>query len=76
MDDIKKKKMAGAIGSAIVVIIYYAFFFGIIMKSVESMFFKLLLGFVPAALIIAVAVVCIQRIKEIKGGEEDDLSKY
>ena len=76
MDDIKKKKMAGAIASAVVVIIYYAVFFGIVMTSVGSVAIKLLMGFVPAALIIAVAVVCIQRIKEIKGGEEDDLGNY
>ena len=76
MDDRKKKKTAGAIGSAIVVIMYYVIFFCIIMTSVESRAVKLLLGLFPAVLIIGVIVVCIQRVKEIKGGEEDDLSKY
>ena len=76
MDERKKKKIAGAIGAAAAVIVYYSVFFGIIMASVESRAVKLLLGLVPAALIVAIIIVCIQRIKEIKGGEEDDLSKY
>ena len=71
-----KKKTAGAVGAAIVIILYYSLFFGIIMKSEESSTVKVLLGIVPAVLIIGVIAVCIQRIREIKGGEEDDLSKY
>ena len=37
---------------------------------------SLLLGIVPLALAIMTVVVCIERIHEIKKGEEDDLSKY
>ena len=76
MEDRKKRKTAGAIGAAVAAIIYYAVFFCVIMTSVESRAVKLLLGLVPAALITAVIYVCVQRINEIKGGEEDDLSKY
>ena len=75
MKDHKSKK-AGAIGSAAAVLIYYAFFFGIIAMSDEPKAIKILLGIVPAVLIFAVIYVCNQRIKEIEGGEEDDLSKY
>ena len=70
------KKMAGAIASAAAVVIYYAIFFCIVMDSIEKPVAKILLGIVPAILAIIMIVVCIQRIKEIKGGEEDDLSQY
>ncbi len=71
-----KNKIAGAVGAAAAVIIYYAFFFGVIAMSDESRFMKILLGIVPAVLIFGIIYVCSQRVKEIKGGEEDDLGKY
>ena len=70
------KKMAGAILSAVAVVIYYAIFFFIVLDSIENPVAKVLLGIVPAILAIVMIAVCIQRIKEIKGGEEDDLSQY
>ena len=70
------KKIAGAIGAAAVLIAYYAAFFGIIISSNESRIVKILLGIIPAVLIFGLVYVCMQRIEEIKGGEEDDLSKY
>ena len=71
-----KNKIAGAVGAAAAVIIYYAFFFGVIAMSDESRLMKILLGIVPAVLIFGIIYVCSQRVKEIKGGEEDDLGKY
>ena len=71
-----KRKIAGAVGAAAAIIVYYAFFFGVIAMSDESRLMKILLGIVPAVLIFGVIYVCSQRIREIKGGEEDDLSKY
>ena len=71
-----KRNIAGAIGAAAAIIVYYAFFFGVIAMSDESRLMKILLGIVPAVLIFGVIYVCSQRIREIKGGEEDDLSKY
>ena len=68
--------MAGAILSAVAVVIYYAIFFFIVMDEIENPVAKVLLGIVPAVLAIVMIAVCIQRIKEIKGGEEDDLSQY
>ena len=70
------KKIAGAVISAGVIILYYVFFFGIIMSEVESPVVKILLGAGPALIAAALIFVLIQRIKEIKGGEEDDLGKY
>ena len=37
---------------------------------------KFLLGVIPLALAAAMIYVCIERIKEIRSGEEDDLGKY
>ena len=45
-------------------------------SEVESGFLKFLVAVAPAALGATMIGVCIQRIKEIKGGEEDDLGKY
>ena len=70
------KKIAGAIGVAAVLIAYYAVFFGIIFFSNESKTAKILLGIIPAVVIFGLIYVCLQRIEEIKGGEEDDLGKY
>ncbi|MBQ3931974.1 MAG: hypothetical protein II725_06840 [Firmicutes bacterium] len=70
------KKIAGAIAAAAVMIAYYAVFFCIIIFSNESRTAKILLGIIPAVLIFGLVYVCLQRIEEIKGGEEDDLGKY
>jgi hypothetical protein len=37
---------------------------------------KYALGIIPLLLSVLMVKVCIERIKEIKKGEEDDLSKY
>ena len=70
------KKIAGAVISAGVIILYYVIFFGIIMSEVENPVVRILLGAGPALIAAALIYVLIQRIKEIKGGEEDDLGKY
>ena len=70
------KKIAGAVISAGAIILYYVIFFGIIMSEVERPVVKILLGAGPALIAAALIFVLIQRIKEIKGGEEDDLGKY
>ena len=41
-----------------------------------SVVLKVVLAVIPAALGGAMIYVCMERIKEIDGGEEDDLSKY
>ncbi len=69
------KKMIAPIVVTVLVVLYYTAFFALITYYVEGMW-KLLLGIVPAALAAVMIYVCIQRIKEIKGGEEDDISKY
>ena len=70
------KKMIAPIAVTVIVILYYAAFFGVFISSIKSTFFKVLLAIVPIIIGGALIAVCIQRIKEIKGGEEDDLGKY
>lgn len=71
-----KKKMIAPIIIGIIAIIYYLFFFFILMEMPMLWLTKILFGVIPIAIIVAIIIVVISRIKEIKGGEEDDLSKY
>ena len=70
-----KKKMIVPIVISILVILYYIFYFGIIIALIPGKW-KYVLGGIPILLIFGIIKVCIERIKEIKEGEEDDLSKY
>ena len=69
------KKMIAPIVVTIIMIIYYAVYFGFIIYAVDDVW-KWLLGIVPVAFAAMMIKVCIDRIKEIKKGEEDDLSQY
>ncbi len=71
-----RKKMIAPIMITCIVIMYYAFFFGLLIHSLESTWLKLLLGIIPVLLGAAMIAVCVERIKKIKGGEEDDLGQY
>ncbi len=70
------KKMIAPIVVGVICIIYYVFFFVLILAIPMPLVVKLLLGVIPLALIGAMIAVVCSRIKEIKGGEEDDLSQY
>lgn len=74
MDRHTKKMIAPVIIIAIL-IAYYAGFFILCMSTIPSAL-KLLFGLVPLLLIGVSIYVLIERIKEIRSGEEDDLSKY
>ena len=69
------KKMIAPIVVTVIMIIYYAVYFGFIIYAVDDVW-KWLLGIVPVAFAALMIKVCIDRIKEIKKGEEDDLSQY
>ena len=71
-----RRKMIAPIIITGIVVIYYAVFFGLLIQSLENTWLKYLLGIVPVLLGATMIFVCIERIKEIKGGEEDDLSQY
>ena len=69
------KKMIAPIVVTIIMALYYIVYFGFLIWFLEGVW-KYALGIVPLALIAVTVMVCIERIKEIKKGEEDDLSKY
>ena len=70
-----KNKMIAPIVISVIIILYYVVYFGILIALLEGVW-KWLLGIIPLALSAVMLKVCIERIKEIKKGEEDDLSKY
>ena len=71
-----KSKMVAPIVVSIIMVLYYVVYFGFIISLINGMFFKLMLGIIPLAFSLLMVKVCIDRIKEIKKGEEDDISKY
>ena len=75
MDNHTKKMIAPIIITTIIVI-YYAFFLILCMFIPIPPTLRLLFGLVPLLLIGVCIYVLIERIQEIRSGEEDDLSKY
>ena len=57
-------------------LVYYAAFAVFFVKFGAPLLFKIIGIIVPAAVSAAFIWLLVQRIKEIKGGEEDDLGKY
>ena len=73
----RNKKLIAPILITIFVILYYIFYFCILCSVLkESIVILILFGIIPIALSVGMLYVCIQRIKEIRSGEEDDISKY
>ena len=70
-----KKKMIAPIVVTILMIAYYIVYFGFLITLVSGIW-KYALGIIPLVFSIVMIKVCIERIKEIKKGEENDLSQY
>lgn len=71
------KKMIAPIIIAVIFILYYGGFAAVCLLMPEvPMGIKLLFGIIPLALVGVMIYVVVTRIKEIRSGEEDDLSKY
>ena len=70
-----KKKMAAPIIVTVIMVLYYALYFGFLMSLVNG-FWKYALGIFPLIFAAVTIKVCIERIQEIRKGEEDDLSQY
>ena len=70
------KKMIAPIVITVIAVAYFIVYFTVIIFSTEDFVFKMLMGIVPAVLAVLMIAVCIQRIREIREGEEDDLGKY
>ena len=69
------KKMIAPIIVTVLLILYYVVYFGILLAQLDGIW-KLVLGLIPLALCALIVKVCIERINEIRKGEEDDISKY
>ncbi len=67
--------MIAPIVISIVVILYYVVYFGLLITLLDGIW-KYILGVIPIIFSAVMAKVCIERINEIKKGEEDDISKY
>ena len=59
----------------VLMVLYYIAYFGFLITLVEGTW-KYALGIIPLVFSAVMVKVCIERINEIKKGEEDDLSKY
>ncbi len=70
-----KRKMIAPIVITIIMVLYCAVYFSVLIH-LRNKLYVYLLGIVLLALAILMIAVCIERIREIKKGEEDDLSKY
>ena len=70
-----RKKMIAPIVITIIIVAYYVVYFGFLIALLDGAV-KYALGIIPLALSAVMIKVCIERINEIKKGEEDDLSKY
>lgn len=75
MNNIHKKKIITTIFFTLGGIVYYLIYFGVLIYFIDGIL-KYVLGIVPIIFVVLFIYVCIERIKEIQGGEEDDLSQY
>ena len=70
-----KKKLIAPIIVTVIMVLYYIAYFGFLIALIDGIW-KWLLGIIPLAFTVVMLKVCIERINEIKKGEEDALSKY
>ena len=73
--DQNKKKFVAPIVVTVLMILYYIVYFGFLITLVSGIW-KYALGIIPLAFSVVMFKVCIERINEIKKGEENDLSQY
>ena len=71
----QKKKMIAPIIITVIMILYYIAYFGFLISLLDGIW-KYVLGIIPLVFSGTMIYVCIERINEIKKGEEDDISKY
>ncbi len=70
-----RKKLTAPILVTVILVLYYVVYFGFLISLLNGIW-KYALGIIPLALSALMVKVCIERIIEIKKGEEDDISKY
>ena len=70
------KKYLAPVLAAVFMIAYFIVYFGFIITLIESLFFKIVIGILPVAFAGIMIFVLVERIKEIRSGEENDLGQY
>ncbi len=76
MDRKHGSKMVAPIIITVILVLYYIGFFVICAFMPMPVVLKLLFGLIPLLLAGVCIFVLMERIKEIRSGEEDDLSNY
>lgn len=71
----KKGKIVAPIVITVIMIIYFAVYFGVLIWLVPGLW-KIVLGILPLAFAAAMIYTCIDRIKEIRSEDDNDISKY
>jgi hypothetical protein len=59
----------------VVMVLYYIAYFGFLISLLDGIW-RYVLGVIPLVFSAIMIYVCIERINEIKKGEEDDISQY
>lgn len=71
------KKLIAPIIVTVFTIAFLLFYFGLIFVLIPlSVVLRLLIGLIPLCLVGVSVFVLVERIKEVRSGEEDDLSNY
>lgn len=70
-----RKKMIAPIVVCVLILLYYIVYFGVLIALLDGIW-RVALGIIPLLLSAVTIKVCIERIREIKKGEENDLSQY
>jgi hypothetical protein len=70
------KKMIAPIVITTLLSVYMLAYFFVLLSVPMPILLKILIGLIPLAMLGVSISVLIQRIKEIRSGEEDDLSQY
>jgi len=70
-----RNKMIAPIIISVIIILYYILYFSFLISLFDGVW-KYILGIIPLIFSAVMVKVCIERINEIKKGEEDDISKY
>ena len=71
----KKKKMIAPVVVTCLMVLYYVAYFGLMITVLQGLW-RILFGVIPLLFTVVIIKVCIERIEEIKEGEEDELSQY
>ena len=70
-----RKKMIAPIVVTAIMIVYYVVYFGFLLSLLDGIW-TYVFGIIPFLMAAVMVKVCIERISEIRKGEEDDIGKY